>query len=116
MNPDEPQPEKLYYSISEVAKRFGISIEVLRKWESDFPRYLKPHRTLGATRRYTAEDITRVETVYRLLKVERLTIAGAKKKLAERASKEERLQEAIITLRSIRADLMSIVQEMGRQA
>jgi DNA-binding transcriptional MerR regulator len=112
MSPEQQQ--KQYYSISEVAKRFNISIEVLRKWESDFPRYLKPHRTMGATRRYTPEDITRVETVYRLLKVERLTIAGAKKKLTERASKEERVQEAIITLRALREDLMSIVHEMEK--
>jgi DNA-binding transcriptional MerR regulator len=107
------QPQKQYYSIGEVAKHFGLSIEVLRKWESDFPRYLKPHRTQGSTRRYTTEDLTRVETVYRLLKVDKLTIAGAKKKLAESASKEERIQEAIITLRSIRGDLMSIVQDLS---
>jgi DNA-binding transcriptional MerR regulator len=114
MNPEQQQQQKQYYAIGEVAKRFNISIEVLRKWESDFPRYLKPHRTMGAPRRYTAEDITHVETVYRLLKIERLTIAGAKKKLAEHAPKEERLQEAIITLRALREDLMSIVHELDQ--
>ncbi len=105
---------KIYRSISEVARQFGISVEVLRKWESDFPRYLRPHRSKGATRRYTEEDIARVEMVYRLLRVEGLTVAGAKKKLADRGDKEESIQQVIARVRGLRNELEAIAQEFEK--
>lgn len=105
---------KMYRSISEVARQFGISVEVLRKWESDFPRYLRPHRSKGATRRYTEEDIARVEMVYRLLRIEGLTVAGAKKKLSERGEREECVQQVITRLRGLREELNAIAREFEK--
>lgn len=111
---NEKSSVRKFRSISEVARQFGISVEVLRKWESDFPRYLRPHRSQGATRRYTEEDIARVEMVYRLLRVEGLTVAGAKKKLSERGDKEECVQQVILRLRGLRDELNAIVQEFEK--
>lgn len=39
---------KLYYSISEVAKKFGINESTLRFWEKEFPQ-LTPKRRVGST-------------------------------------------------------------------
>ena len=37
---------KLYYSISEVAKMFGLNESTLRYWEQEFP-FLKPKTQLS---------------------------------------------------------------------
>lgn len=104
--------KKPYRSIGDVARQFGISVEVLRKWENDFPHYLRPYRTKGATRRYTPDDVARVATVYHLLHDERLTIAGAQKRLAERSSQTERVQQVIIRLKDLRSQLLSLAHEI----
>lgn len=53
-------PEKKYLSIGEVAEKFGVSIEVLRKWEKDFPKVLKPMRTKGESRLYDKNNRKRL--------------------------------------------------------
>lgn len=111
MTPDMQQG-KSYFSIGEVAEMFEISIEVLRKWENDFPRVLKPMRTKKDTRLYSRKDIEKVAMIHRLLRVEGLTIAGAKTRLEKRQTPEEVKQEVISQLQDIRSRLQGIVDEI----
>lgn len=108
----EVQQGKSYFSIGEVADMFEVSIEVLRKWENDFPRVLKPQRTKKDTRLYSRKDIEKVALIHRLLRVEGLTIAGAKARLEKRQTPEEIKQEVISQLRDIRNRLQGIVDEI----
>lgn len=45
------------YSIGKVSKLLSIPITTLRFFEENFPYLIKPTRTKGGHRRYTAEDI-----------------------------------------------------------
>jgi len=104
--------EKKYLSIGEVAEKFGVSIEVLRKWEKDFPKVLNPMRTKGDSRLYDKKQQEKVAMILRLLRVEGLSIEGAKKKLSAKQTDLEIQQEVISKLKDVREKLMSVVKEL----
>lgn len=106
--------EKKYLSIGEVAEKFGVSVEVLRKWEKDFPRVLRPRRSSGETRQYDKKQQTNVAMILHLLREEGLSIEGAKKKLSSKQGDEEVRQEVISKLQGIRAQLMEVVEEIEK--
>lgn len=109
-----PILDKKYLSIGEVADRFGLTVEVLRKWERDFPRVLKPMRTKGDSRLYDRKQVEKVALIHRLLRIEGLTIEGARRRLsqADGQRSEEVRQEVIMRLTTIRQQLMSVVEEL----
>jgi len=72
--------EKIYYSISEVAKILGLKSSVLRFWEKEF-KELKPKRGKGGRRFYKERDILFLKKIKKLLYDEGLTIKGAKASL-----------------------------------
>ena len=49
-------PKKLYYSIGEVAKGFGVKTSLIRFWDSEFS-ILKPKKNAKGNRRFTPDDI-----------------------------------------------------------
>lgn len=104
--------EKKYLSIGEVAAKFNISIEVLRKWEKDFPRVLKPMRSSGDSRLYDRKQQNNVAMILHLLREEGLSIEGAKRKLSNKLTDEEIRQEVITRLKDIRAKIMDIANEI----
>jgi DNA-binding transcriptional MerR regulator len=71
-------PEKMYYSISEIAEYTGIEPHVLRYWESEFPT-LKPKRSRSGTRTYQAKDIEEISAIRKLLHEQGYKIEGARK-------------------------------------
>ncbi len=73
-------PDKLYYSIREVAEHTGVEAHVLRYWESEFPS-LKPKRARSGARNYRKKDIEEILTIQKLLHEEGFRIEGARKHL-----------------------------------
>lgn len=71
-------------SISTASVLVGVETHTIRYWEREFAEFLNPVRTAGGQRRYRPEDIETLKAIKRLLKEELYTIAGAKRKLAER--------------------------------
>lgn len=116
--------KKLYYSISEVCNLLDLKPHIIRYWESEFPS-LKPSRTKGATRRYTAEKIELLRKVRDMLYVQKFTVKGVKKKLSHMNTMEkydnttvnkglinDQLKESIIKeLTQIKDNLDSIVHD-----
>lgn len=106
--------EKAYLSIGEVAEKFSVSPDLLRKWEKEFPRYLHPKRTGGATRLYGRKDLQQVAVIYRLLRTEGLSVEGAKRRLQGGAmDDDESRQEVILRLQQLRQRLLGIIDELG---
>lgn len=103
---------KKYLSIGEVAAKFNVSVELLRKWERDFPRVLHPKRTSRDSRLYDQKQLNKVAMIYHLLREEGLSIEGARKRLSNKQGEEEIRQEVISKLRSVRQQLMSVVEEI----
>src|SRR4030088_470350 len=52
-------------SIGELTTQTGLPAETLRRWERDYG-LLRPSRTAGGQRRYSADDVRRVEIVLEL--------------------------------------------------
>lgn len=105
---------KQYLSIGEVAEKFQVSVDLLRKWERDFPQYLRPKRTAGDTRLYDERCVHRVAAIYRLMRIEGLSVEGAKRRLkGDDLSVEENRQQVIARLQQLRQRLMGIVEELG---
>jgi DNA-binding transcriptional MerR regulator len=77
-------PDKQYFKIGEVADILDLEHYVLRYWESEFPK-LTPRRTKSGQRLYHRSDVELLAEIKRLLYEEKLTIAGAKKKLSQKS-------------------------------
>lgn len=106
-------PEKMYYSIAEVAGYFGIPEHTLRYWEKEFD-ILAPKRTESRRqiRAYTGKDIHNIEIIHHLLKVKGLTIQGAKEQLKQNPREIDNRVEIIRRLTEIRNELKAISKEL----
>lgn len=103
---------KLYYSIGEVAKMFGVNESTLRFWEQEFP-YLKP-KTSGPAkiRQYQEKDIEQVRVIHNLIKVRGFKIAAAKRILAKNPKGVDKKVEVLDTLIGIRTDLQAMKKQL----
>ncbi len=104
---------KQYYSISEVAEKFGVAESLLRYWEQEFPQ-IKPHKAGRNIRQYTAEDIETIQVIYNLLKVRGLKIAKAREMLKKNKKGEQDTSEVIDRLKTIRQKLVDLRQAMNQ--
>ena len=96
-------PEKRYYSIGEVAKAFGVNTSLLRFWEKEFDQ-IKPKKKQSGIRKYTPEDVKRIQLVYHLVKEKGLTIDGAKRQL-KMQSQDDPKTVLLEKLQKLKADL-----------
>ncbi len=83
---------KRYYTIGEVARLLEVEPYVLRFWEKEFRKFVKPLRVSGR-RLYSQEQVEVFKRIKTLLYEEGYTIAGAKKKLSGRQDPRELLCE-----------------------
>ena len=70
------------YRISEASDATGVAVHVLRQWEERFPQ-LKPARDHANRRYYTETDVEIVRRIKELVKHEKLTTKGARRKLSQ---------------------------------
>ncbi len=75
-------PEKLYYSIGEVAVAFSVNTSLIRFWEKEFD-VLQPKKNAKGNRKFTPKDIKNLELIYHLVKERGFTLEGAKTHLKE---------------------------------
>ena len=68
------QPGKAYFMISAVAQQYNIHPQTLRLYERE--GLLKPSRTEGNTRLYSAEDLEQLETILTLTRDLGVNLAG----------------------------------------
>ena len=65
MNDDLDRSDRALYSISVVTDLTGVSQQALRGYEDK--GLVTPHRTDGGTRRYSRDDIDRINEIAKLL-------------------------------------------------
>jgi len=99
-------PEKLYYSIGEVADAFGIKASNIRYWEKEFDM-LNPKKNRKGNRYFTPEDIKNLKIIYHLVKEKGYTLEGAKTALGQ-LSKIEKEVEIIDRLEFIKSELLKL--------
>lgn len=100
-------PEKLYYSIGEVAKAFGVNQSLIRFWDKEFD-ILKPKKNAKGNRMFTPEDIKNLQLIYHLVKERGFTLDGAKIYLKENQKKALDKFEIITKLETIKKELLDI--------
>lgn len=107
----EKDAEKIYYSIGEVASRFGVNTSLIRFWEKEFD-IIKPHKNKKGNRMFTPDDVRNFHIIFHLVKERGYTLQGAKEKL--KGGKEEVSDNIgiIRSLQKIREFLTEIKEEL----
>ena len=103
---------KKYYSIQEVAKMYNVSESLLRFWETEFPQ-LKPRRAGRDIRQYSKDDVKLVGVIHDLVKRRGLKLSAARDVLRKNKEGAYRSNEAIDTLKAIRAQLVELRKNLG---
>jgi len=107
----EPKSEKHYYSIGEVAGKFGLAPSTLRFWEKEFDT-IKPFKNKKGDRFYTQEDIDHLSLINHLVKERGMTLKGAKTKIKENKTETENTFEIVQKLQMIKSYLLEIKDEL----
>lgn len=113
----QPLPDKIYYSIGEIARHFGVSTSLIRYWEDEFP-HITPRKNGKGDRRYNKADIEKVSQIFELIKERGFTIKGAQTYLTEQKEKASRpsaqnpatVKERLLKLRAF---LIQMKEELG---
>ncbi len=104
-------PDKLYYSIGEVAKAFDVNTSLIRYWEQEFP-IIKPKKNKKGNRYFTPEDLKNLQIIYHLVKEKGYTLDGARvalttnSKISETVSLIDRLQFVRAELEKLKESLV----------
>lgn len=104
-------PEKLYYSIGEVAKAFDVNTSLLRFWEKEFS-VIKPKKNAKGNRYFSKEDVKNIQLIYHLVKEKGFTLEGAKEYLKTEKKQVLNNFEIIRKLEKIKADLQALKQNL----
>lgn len=101
-------PDKLYYSISEVARAFNVNPSLLRYWEDQFP-ILNPKKNKKGNRYFTTEDINNLKLIYHLVKEKGYTLDGARIALTTNTKVSETV-DLIERLEMVKNELQKLKQ------
>lgn len=96
------------YIISVAAELAGVHPQTLRTYERK--GLLKPARTAGGTRRYSAKDVDRVRLIQELTQGEGVNLAGVLRILAL----QDEVEDLADRLEQARADVDRVRQEARR--
>ena len=104
-------PEKLYYSIGEVAEAFDVNTSLIRFWEKEFD-VLQPKKNAKGNRKFTPADIKNLELIFHLVKERGFTLEGAKIHLKENKKKTLHNFEIIRKLEAVKSELLKIKNQL----
>ena len=88
-----PIPAKRYFTIGEVSDLCAVKPHVLRYWEQEFTQ-LKPVKRRGNRRYYQHHEVLLIRRIRELLYEEGFTISGARNRLDNAATGDDRHHEA----------------------
>lgn len=103
--------EKRYYSIGEVAEKFGVATSLIRFWESEFST-IKPKKNRKGNRQFTKSDLESIQLVYHLVKERGFTLNGAKEMLKNDSSSLHDKIEVIDSLSRVKSFLVELRNEL----
>ena len=103
-------PDKLYYSIGEVAKAFNVNASLIRYWEQEFP-IIKPKKNKKGNRYFTPEDIKNLQMIYHLVKEKGYTLDGARVALTTNNKISETIS-MIDRLEFVKAELLKLKESL----
>lgn len=108
----EYKPEKLYYSIGEVAAILGESTSLVRFWSDTFSDFVRPERNRKGNRRFTPADVESLKVIHHLVKDMKMTLEGAAARMKNNRDGLDHRTEVIERLRGIRESLLEISKSL----
>ncbi len=114
-------PDKLYYSIGEVAKAFDVNASLIRFWEKEF-EVIQPKKNAKGNRMFTKNDIECFKNIYYLVKIKGYTLDGAKQAIGKKGvihtteeidvvQRLENIKDELIKLKSSFEDAQEIIEK-----
>ena len=108
----EYKPQKLFYSIGEVAELLGESTSLVRFWSDTFSDSVKPERNRKGNRKFTPEDVENLKIIHHLVKDMKMTLDGAAARMKHNREGLDQRTEVIERLRGIRESLLEISKSL----
>lgn len=113
MLPEEENPDKMYYSISEVSQILGVNASLVRFWEKEFD-ILKPKKNSKGNRQFTKDDVGNLRLIYHLVKEQGYTLQGANEKLKldkGHGAKRVEIIDSLYKVRNLLVDIKDILDK-----
>lgn len=104
-------PEKMYYTIGEVAKAFNVNTSLIRFWEKEF-EIINPKKNAKGSRKFSVDDVKKMQLIYHLVKEQGFTLEGARQKLKEEKQKTISNFEIIEKLQRVKNQLLLLKNEL----
>lgn len=101
--------EKIFFSISKVARIVEIKPHVLRYWETEFNN-LKPERSESGQRRYRQKDLDLILRIKDLLYNKKYTISGAREVLKKEAGAINVEKNAVVNVSWLKQELNEMLR------
>jgi DNA-binding transcriptional MerR regulator len=102
---------RLYFTIGEVAEKFGVNASLIRFWEKEFT-ILQPKKNNNGKRLFTKQDLENLQLVYNLVKMEGYTLEGAKKIIDGRLYENRKNKKLAQSLSELRKQLVSLKKSL----
>lgn len=110
----ERETVRLFYSIGEVAERFGVNTSLIRFYEKEFD-ILKPHKNKKGNRLFTQADVDNLSMIFHLVREKGHTLASAKEIMLKGEENEDiQKLELINRLKRIRGMLAEIQGRLSK--
>ena len=103
--------QKLYYTIGEVSTLLSENTSLVRFWSDTFSAFIKPVRDKKGNRLFTAKDVENFKLIHHFVKDLGMTLDGAKLRMKQNATGEDKRLEVISRLKQIRAKLLAVTDE-----
>ncbi|AZQ44754.1 MerR family transcriptional regulator [Nonlabens ponticola] len=103
-------PEKLYYSMGEVTKAFGVAASKIRFYEKEFD-IIQPKKNARGNRKFTPQDIKNLQTIFHLVQECGYTLEGARDYMKSHKTEISNF-EIIAKLEFVKAELLKIKKNL----
>ena len=108
---EDKNPEKIYYSIGEVATMFDLNVSNVRYWENEFD-ILMPKKNQKGDRFFTKKDIANIRIIKELIKERGYTVEGAKIKLREKPDDLHQRMKMVNSLENVKLFLVQLKSQL----
>ncbi len=105
----EKEPEKIFYTIGEIAKILDVNTSLIRFWEKEFT-IIKPKKNKKGNRLFSPQDLENIKQIYHLVKEKGYTLDGAKKELSMLKPSEDHI--LLLKLQNIKQQLIDISSKL----
>jgi DNA-binding transcriptional MerR regulator len=106
--------QKRYYSIGEIAERFGVNASLIRFWETEFDM-LQPKKNKKGDRQFTQKDIDCIQNIYHLVKEKGFTLQGARETLKAKAQSQSQKAQMIESLQNLKSFLIELRANLEKE-